>query len=160
MAAVLRNSDVVVVMIDDSILGLSAARFYLSTLRSVVKNIESICFLCSGISVPKDHIIDHIERELHCGPNAWRLPVIPFDPAAARWPGSGSTLYSLGKRTTRNVFEQIAGGLQLIEYKEPEPVRLLPFLSPSRERPAGMAAPEGEPVGVFRSLLQKVANSF
>jgi Flp pilus assembly CpaE family ATPase len=119
-AAIMRSADAVVIMLDDSLLGLSAARFLLPTLRSVVKNPESIYFLCSGISVPQSELARQIEQEIDCGSQAWSLPAIPFDAAAARWAGSGTTMYSTAKRQTQRVFEEIATGLGLLNLSEPE----------------------------------------
>jgi len=125
-AAIMRSADAVVVMLDDSLLGLSAVRFFLPTLRSVVKNPDSIYFLCSGIAVPQSELARQIEQGMQLGSHAWSLPSIPFDAAAAKWAGSGSTMYNTGKRQTQRIFERIAAGLNLIEVVEPhaEAVRL------------------------------------
>ncbi len=116
-AAILRHADTVVVAVDDSLLGLSAAKFFLPTLMSVVRSPESLFFLCSGISISKAELAEHLETSATFSENAWSLPIIPFDPAASRWPGSGKTLYELGKRQTRLAFEEIAEHLALIERK-------------------------------------------
>ena len=113
-AAILREADVVLVMLDDSLLGLSAARFFLPTLMSIVRNNDSIRFLCSGVSLPHGELERHMSQ-CSIGAEAWNLPRIPFDPAAGRWPGSGKTLYSLGKKHTRRAFDDIALSLGAID---------------------------------------------
>jgi cellulose biosynthesis protein BcsQ len=113
-AAILREADVVLVMLDDSLLGLSAARFFLPTLTSIVRNHESIRFLCSGVSLPHGELEQHLAQSAS-GPDVWSLPRIPFDSAAGRWPGSGKTLYSLGKKQTRKAFDDIALSLGVID---------------------------------------------
>jgi Mrp family chromosome partitioning ATPase len=105
-AAILRHADVVLVAVDDSLLGLSAARFFL---------VESISFLCSGISISKTELAEQLQVSTTFGPHAWSLPIIPFDAAASTWPGSGKTLYELGRRQTRLAFEEIAQTLSLID---------------------------------------------
>lgn len=114
-AAILRHADVVLVAVDDSLLGLSAARFFLPTLQSVVRSSDSIFFLCSGISISKAELAEQLQVSTSFGPDTWSLPVIPFDTAASTWPGSGKTLYELGKRQTRLVLEEIAEKLALID---------------------------------------------
>ncbi len=125
-AAILRHADVVLVAVDDSLLGLSAARFFLPTLQSVVRSSDSIFFLCSGISLSKAELAEQLQVSTSFGPDTWSLPVIPFDTAASKWPGSGKTLYELGKRQTRLIFEEIAQKLALIER---------PIESPRQDRP-------------------------
>lgn len=116
--AIMRSADAVVVLVDDSLLGLSAARFFVPTLRSVIKNPDSLYFLCSGISVTKSELAKHIEDEAPCGEHAWLLPAIPFDSTASTWPGTGQTLYSLGRKQTRRTFDELAAALKLIDVKE------------------------------------------
>lgn len=119
-AAILRHADTVLVAVDDSLLGLSAATFFLPTLQSIIRSHESLFFLCSSISIPKSELAEHLDASAAFGKTAWSLPVIPFDPAASTWPGSGKTLYELGKRQTRLTFEKIAECLTLIEPKKEE----------------------------------------
>lgn len=113
--AIMQAADSVVVMVDDSILGLSAAKFFAPILQSVVGRPGSILFLCSGISIPKDELARHVQEHDAFNESSWSLPVIPFDPAASQWPGSGQTLYSLGKRQTQRAFEELANALKLID---------------------------------------------
>lgn len=120
-AAILRHADAVLVAVDDSLLGLSAARFFLPTLQSVIRSPESLFFLCSGISISKAELAENLDVATSFGAQSWSLPVVPFDSAASTWPGSGKTLYELGKRQTRLAFEQIAETLSLIERRVPEP---------------------------------------
>lgn len=116
--AIMRSADAVVVLVDDSLLGLSAARFFVPTLRSVIKDPDSLYFLCSGISVAKNELAKHIEDDAQLGEHAWTLPIIPFDANAAAWPGTGQTLYSIGGKKTRQAFNDLAAALELIDVKE------------------------------------------
>jgi Flp pilus assembly CpaE family ATPase len=131
-AAIIRDADAVLVMLDDSLLGLSAARFFIPTLRSLVRNQESILFLCSGISVSRSELAKHMQQDDETTSNAWSLPAIPFDSAAARWPGSGKTLYGMGCKQTRRAFEQIAATLDLID-SEPDAREMSPQTRPEVE---------------------------
>jgi hypothetical protein len=113
-AAIIREADVVLVMLDDSLLGLSAARFFFPTLQSIVRNPDSIHFLCSGVTVPQNELEKHM-AQFKVGQQAWSLPSIPFDAAAGRWPGSSRTLYSMGRRQTRKAFDDLALALRLVD---------------------------------------------
>jgi pilus assembly protein CpaE len=113
--AIMQAADSVVVMVDDSILGLSAAKFFAPIVQSVVGRPGSILFLCSGISISKDELARNVQEHEEFLENSWSLPVIPFDPAASQWPGSGKTLYAMGKRQTQRAFEELAYALQLID---------------------------------------------
>ena len=120
-AAILRHADAVLVAVDDSLLGLSAAKFFLPTIQSVIRSPESLFFLCSGISISKAELADQLEAATSVGADTWSLPVVPFDTAASTWPGSGKTLYELGKRQTRLTFEEIAETLTCIDRRPSEP---------------------------------------
>ena len=120
-AAILRHADAVLVAVDDSLLGLSAAKFFLPTIQSVIRSPESLFFLCSGISISKAELADQLEAATSFGADTWSLPVVPFDTAASTWPGSGKTLYELGKRQTRLTFEEIAETLTYIDRRPSEP---------------------------------------
>lgn len=116
-AAIIREADAVLVMLDDSLLGLSATRFIMPTLQSILRNPDSLYFLCSGVTVPKVELKKHM-AQFGIGEEAWSLARIPFDAAAARWPGSGQTLYTLGKKPTRNAFEDIALALGVVDMSQ------------------------------------------
>lgn len=159
---ILRSADAVVVMIDDSILGLSAARFFISTLLSVVRNVDSVYFLCSGISVSKEELRLRMDRENRFGDRAWVLPSIPFDSLASQWPGSGRTLFSLGRRQTKQAFDSIAMLLDMIPEKEQvAPPKLLPWLQTETATKHIPAPAQNEStLNPFKILWQRVANSF
>ncbi len=116
-AAIMREADAVLVMLDDSVLGLSATRFMLPILQSIVRDPESIYFLCSGVTVPQAELKKHM-AQFNVGDKAWSLPRIPFDPAAAQWPGSGQTLYALGRKQTRKAFEDLAMALGTVDHSQ------------------------------------------
>jgi hypothetical protein len=92
-------------------------------------------FLCSGISISKSELAEHLEVSTTVGSEAWSLPIMPFDSAASTWPGSGKTLYELGKRQTRVALEEIATRIALVE-KKPERKPLTHALIPSVDSPA------------------------
>lgn len=116
----MRESDYIVIVVDDSILGLTAAHAFLETMMPIVKNRNSIRFLCSGLNVPKIEIQRFIERELDFSEDHWILPELPADPAGGKWPATGKTLYSMGSRATKKAFESIAGTLGLLEERRAE----------------------------------------
>lgn len=121
IGASVRSSDNVVLVIDDTVLGLTAVDLYLSFLKTLVGGTDRIVFLVnpySGALVGVSEIAAELEPVHMLGEAPWRLPPIPNDPKGALWPGSGKTLYSLGKDITRQTFEIIASELSLIDIKE------------------------------------------
>lgn len=115
--AVLRQADVVLIVIDDTILGLTAVDLYLTFVKTLVGGIERIVFLVnpySGALLGVEQIAAELEPAHHLGDAPWRLRPIPNDPKAALWPGSGRTLYSMGQKGTRVVLEEVARELGII----------------------------------------------
>jgi cellulose biosynthesis protein BcsQ len=113
----IRSADVVLIVIDDTILGLTAVDLYLTFIKSLVSGSDRLCFLVnpySGALMGVQQIAAELEPAHHLGEAPWRLPPIPNDPKAALWPGSGRTLYSMGQKTTRQVLERIARELNLL----------------------------------------------
>jgi MinD-like ATPase involved in chromosome partitioning or flagellar assembly len=116
--ALLRSADVVLIVIDDSILGLTAVDLYLSFVKTLVGGVDRIVFLVnpySGALLGVPQIAAELEPAHRLGEAAWRLPPLPNDQKAALWPGSGRTLYSMGQRATRAVLERVAKDLRLID---------------------------------------------
>ena len=116
--ALLRSADVVMIVIDDTILGLTAVDLYLTFVKSLVGGTDRIVFLVnpySGALLGVSQIAAELEPAHHLGEMPWRLPPVPNDPKAALWPGSGRTLYSMGQKATRAVLERIARDVNIIE---------------------------------------------
>lgn len=117
IGAAVRASDFVVLVIDDTVLGLTAVDLYLSFLKNLVGGTDRIVFLVnpySGALVGISEIAAELEPVHMLGQEPWRLPPILNDPKGAMWPGSGKTLYSLGKDATKQTFERVAAELGLI----------------------------------------------
>ena len=116
--ALLREADVVLIVIDDTILGLTAVDLYLTFVKTLVGGVDRIVFLVNpytGTLLGVEQIAHELEPAHHLGSAPWRLPPVPNDPKAALWPGSGRTLYSMGQRETRAVLERIARELGLVQ---------------------------------------------
>ncbi len=115
--AIMRAADEVLIVIDDTVLGLTALDLFLSYVKALVAMPEKITFVVNGYSGSL-LAVPQIEAELEpvhgLGPMAWRLPPVPVDAKASLWPGSGRTLYSMGQRGTRAALEGIASELGLI----------------------------------------------
>lgn len=115
---ILRSADVVVIVIDDTILGLTAVDLYLTFVKTLVGGTDRIVFLVnpySGALLGVPQIAAELEPAHNLGEAPWRLPPVPNDPKAALWPGSGRTLYSMGQKSTRVVLEKIAREIGLID---------------------------------------------
>lgn len=114
--SLIRAADEVLIVIDDTLLGLTALDLYLSYVKALVVDKSRISFLVNGYS-GQLLVLPEIESTLeghNLGAHPWRLPPLPSDPKGSQWPGSGGTLYSKGQRSTRMQLEAIAEGLGLI----------------------------------------------
>lgn len=114
----LRSADTVLIVIDDTILGLTAVDLYLTFVKTLVGGTDRILFLVnpySGALLGVPQIAAELEPVHNLGEMPWRLPPVPNDPKAALWPGSGRTLYSMGQKSTRSVLEKVARELGIVE---------------------------------------------
>jgi len=115
----MRAADEVLIVIDDTVLGLTALDLFLGYAKALVVGPERLSFLVNGYSgsllaVPQ--IQSELEPAHRLGERPWRLPPVPVDPKASLWPGSGRTLYSMGTRETRAALEKVATDLNLISH--------------------------------------------
>jgi MinD-like ATPase involved in chromosome partitioning or flagellar assembly len=120
MGSLLRLADIVVVVIDDGILGLTAVDLFLTFVKALVGSVDKIVFVVnsySGTLLAVPQIASELEPAHHLGAAPWRLPPVPYDQIAASWPGSGRTLYSKGGRQLRESLEDICVGIGLIDEK-------------------------------------------
>lgn len=115
--ALMRAADEVLIVIDDTVLGLTALDLFLTYAKTLVVGSDRISFVVNGYSGSL-LALPQIEAELEpvhkFGERPWRLPPVPVDPKASLWPGSGRTLYSMGQKSTRASLEEIAFELQII----------------------------------------------
>lgn len=122
--ALMRAADEVLIVIDDTVLGLTALDLFLSYAKALVLGADRLSFLVNGYSgtllgVPQ--IQAELEPAHRLGDRPWRLPPVPVDPKASLWPGSGRTLYSMGQGKTRAALEEVAVELSLIARGESKP---------------------------------------
>jgi cellulose biosynthesis protein BcsQ len=115
--ALMRASDEVLIVIDDTVLGLTALDLFLSYAKALVVGPDRLSFALNGydgtlLGVPQ--IQAELEPAHRLGDRPWRLPPVPVDSKAALWPGSGRTLYSMGQRNTRAALEEVAAELGII----------------------------------------------
>jgi cellulose biosynthesis protein BcsQ len=118
--SLIRAADEVLIVIDDTLLGLTALDLYLTYVKALVLSPDRISFLVNGYS-GQLLVLPEIESTLdghQLGDRPWRLPPLPSDIKASQWPGSGGTLYSKGQKSTRVQLEAIAEGLGLINREE------------------------------------------
>ena len=116
--ALLRSADLVLLVLDDSILGLTAVDLYLSFIKTLVGSGQRLVLLInpsSNADLSVAQIAAELEPEHQLGDAAWRMPPLPFDPKAGLWPGSGSTLYGMGQRATRVALEKVAKEIGVID---------------------------------------------
>ncbi len=115
--ALMRAADELLIVIDDTVLGLTALDLFLTYAKTLVVGPDRISFVVNGYSGSL-LALPQIEAELEpvhkFGERPWRLPPVPVDPKASLWPGSGKTLYSMGQKSCRAALEEIAEGLQLV----------------------------------------------
>ena len=114
----------VLVVIDDTILGLTAVDLYLTYVKTLVGGTDKIVFVVnpySGVLLGVPQIAAELEPAHQLGEMPWRLPAIPNDPKAALWPGSGRTLYSMGQKSTRVILEQVAEEIGIVDPNKARP---------------------------------------
>ncbi|HMO17038.1 MAG TPA: AAA family ATPase [Oligoflexia bacterium] len=115
--ALMRAADEVLIVIDDTLLGLTALDLYLTYVKALVTSPDKISFLVNGYS-GQLLVLPEIESTLEghqLGSRPWRLPPLSTDEKGSQWPGSGGTFYSKGSKSTRAQLEAIAEGLNIID---------------------------------------------
>ncbi len=121
--ALMRLADEVLIVIDDTVLGLTALDLFLRYASSLVVGPDRISFLVNGhtgtlLGVPQ--MQEQLEPMHQLGDHPWRLPPIPVDRGAKQWPGSGRTIYSMGSKETRAALETVAVELGLVSRDSPK----------------------------------------
>jgi MinD-like ATPase involved in chromosome partitioning or flagellar assembly len=117
VGGIIRNADIVLLVSDESEIGLTAMDLLLSSIKPLIVGSDRIRFLIralSGSSVDMTQITADLESMHELNPVCWGLPVLPFDESIADWPGSGNTLFSMGNREVTRVFENIAQNIGVL----------------------------------------------
>lgn len=109
--ALMRAADHLIVLLDDSVLGLSAVPGFMHRIEQYILSPDIVRFLCAGTKMKTRKISAHVDQEGRYPQECWDLPQIPFDPEASSWPGTGTTLFTSGNRKTRDVISEITGRL-------------------------------------------------
>lgn len=118
VGGILRSADTVIVVSDESELGLTATDLLLASVKPLIGGADRIRFLVRASSdkpVNFKQISADLDAVHELGDSAWILPAIPFVPKAVSWPGSGNTLFSVGNTELAKVFKEIALKLNLVE---------------------------------------------
>ncbi len=118
VGGIIRQADVVLLVSDESELGLTAMDLLLTSIKPLIGGTDRLRFLIrasSDSAVDIKQISEDLESMHELGELCWSLPAVPFDPKVASWPGSGNTLYSAGNKELGRVFKEIAGSLGLLE---------------------------------------------
>jgi hypothetical protein len=118
VGGIIRQADVVLLVSDESELGLTAMDLLLTSIKPLIGGTDRLRFLIrasSDSAVDIRQISEDLESMHELGELCWSLPAVPFDPKVASWPGSGNTLYSAGNKELGRVFKEIAGSLGLLE---------------------------------------------
>jgi MinD-like ATPase involved in chromosome partitioning or flagellar assembly len=117
VGGIIRQADVVLVVSDESELGLTAMDLLLTSIKPLIGGTERLRFLISASSedpINLKQISADLESMHELSESCWSLPTVPFDPKVASWPGSGNTLYSSGNKDLARVYKQIAEELGLL----------------------------------------------
>lgn len=113
-AKLMQQADNLVILVDDSWLGLTATATYLSAIEPIMHgNFSTVSFVGAGTKFTTREIRAVLEKKtgIQTPDSAWQCGVIPFDAAARKWPGSGAALYSIGSRATKLAVEKIGDKL-------------------------------------------------
>lgn len=118
VGGIIRQADVVLLVSDESELGLTAMDLLLTSIKPLIGGVDRLRFLVratSDSSVNLKQISGDFDSVHELSDVCWSLPAVPFDPKVASWPGSGNTLYSAGNKDLSQVFKEIAVALGLLE---------------------------------------------
>lgn len=121
VGGLLRVADVVLMVTDNSELGLTAVDLLLTSVKPLLGGSDRLRFIINPLSnepVDFKQISTELDHVHQLSEAAWSLPVIPFDAKAAEWPGTGSTLYTAGSKELRGVVSDIARKLGLVEQRD------------------------------------------
>jgi len=122
VGGLLRSADTVLLVIDDSELGLTAVDLLLTSVKVLMGGgTDRLRFLINPSSqktVNLNQISADLEAVHNLSETVWSLPVLPFDPKASSWAGSGNTIYSSGNKVLKQTFEEIARRLLLLEQND------------------------------------------
>ena len=111
--ALMRLADTVLVLVDDSTLGISAIPAFVTGLTPYLLSMDKLRFVCAGTKVGTAQIARRADPEMKYPAICWELPAIPADSAAGAWPATGKTLFSCGTARTRRALATIARGVGL-----------------------------------------------
>ena len=114
VGAIFRAADTVIVVIDDSALGVSAVDYFLTSAKTLLGDNSRILFLSSTGNAGLSNLAADLSKAHNLDRSAWRLPSIPVDLEAGKWPGQGRTLYSLGQPQMKKALEEIGSELGFI----------------------------------------------
>ena len=142
--SLLEASDLAMLVVEDSLLGLSAAAAYLNALSIVLQGTDRVRILCSGINLKQTDIVKQLDPGMRLGSRTWQLPAIPFDKTVGRWPCSGNTIYSMGSRSTKRVLEQIGTLLGVTDQSKALESKLT-FFPGGKQKTAEQSAANGAP---------------
>jgi MinD-like ATPase involved in chromosome partitioning or flagellar assembly len=118
VGGIIRQADVVLIVSDESELGLTAMDLLLTSIKPLIGGTERLRFLIRASSdavVDLKQIAEDLESMHELSESCWSLPSVPFDPKVISWPGSGNTLYSAGNKDMNRIFREITGALGLLE---------------------------------------------
>lgn len=106
--ALMLTADINLIVIDDSMLGISAVDPVVRYMLSIIPDHSSVRFLCSGTALGHEEIMESLEGMMDQSyEETWSLPGIPFDKAAQNWPIQDGTLYRSGSAAMREAIDQI-----------------------------------------------------
>ncbi len=118
----LHKSDANLIVIDDSVLGLASVPSFMKMIEPLIINrVGTNHFIRSGTKIKAEKISKLIAQSdkhsmLHqVLSNSCLLPALELDSAANEWPASGNTLYSIGSKHNKKVFEIYAQEMGLVE---------------------------------------------
>ena len=109
-AKLMQLADNLIILVDDSWLGVTATAAYLNAISPVFHgNFSTLNFIGAGTKLSMQELRSVVEKQaaIRTEERAWQSGAVPFDAAARRWPGSGATLYSIGTRLTKQVIAQL-----------------------------------------------------
>jgi MinD-like ATPase involved in chromosome partitioning or flagellar assembly len=117
VGGIIRQADIVLMVSDESELGLTATDLLLTSIKPLIGGTDRIRFLVRANGerpVDIKQISSDLDSVHELSDTSWSLPPVPFDTKVSSWPGSGNTLYSAGNKELTRVFKEITEKLGLL----------------------------------------------
>ncbi|MCB0352777.1 MAG: hypothetical protein KDD64_04605 [Bdellovibrionales bacterium] len=114
MGMLMRMADEVVFVVGDCALGATALDSSIRYCAPMLEGKSKVFFIATHEQYSLSRLQREVDPEVVFGQDAWSLPTFAREENTLNWAGTGSTLYSMGSRRTRECLERIASKLEFL----------------------------------------------